>query len=138
MSEPNLNVFLVEDDEIDAENVRRAFAETENPPTLWSARDGEEALEKLKAGEIPLQHTVILLDLNMPRMNGIEFLEALRNLPQFAHLPVVVLTTSDAEQDRVRAYGFNVAGYLLKPVAYGMFVELMGVVEAYWRAQEFP
>ncbi|NVB37063.1 response regulator [Pseudenhygromyxa sp. WMMC2535] len=133
-----LRIFLIEDDEIDAENVRRALIESERPITLDVARDGQEAIDRIRSGAQSLEHTVILLDLNMPRMNGIEFLEALRNEETHSSTPVVVLTTSDSERDKVQAYGFNVAGYILKPVTFKEFVKIMKVIESYWRMQEFP
>ncbi|PRQ05408.1 response regulator [Enhygromyxa salina] len=133
-----LNVFLIEDDEIDVENIRRAFRESATPPNLSTAKDGQQAIEMLEAGEVPRDRLVILLDLNMPRMNGIEFLGELRKTERFARSPVVVLTTSDAEQDKLRAYQHNVVGYILKPVTYPSFVSHMKTIEAYWRLQEFP
>lgn len=133
-----LQILLVEDDEIDVENVRRAFAETEAPTFITVARDGQQALDLLVSGQVPIDNLLILLDLNMPRMNGIEFLRALRANETFNHLPVVVLTTSDAEPDKVSAYNLNVAGYMLKPITFDDFVTTLDAVETYWRLQEFP
>lgn len=133
-----LNVFLIEDDEIDVENIRRAFRESDTPPHLSIAQDGQEAIEMLEAGEVPRDHLIILLDLNMPRMNGIEFLGELRKNKRYARVPVVVLTTSDAERDKLQAYELNVVGYILKPVTFPSFVSHMKTIEAYWRLQEFP
>jgi CheY-like chemotaxis protein len=133
-----LQILLIEDDEIDAENVRRAFAETQTPSNITVARDGQQALDLLASGRVPIDNLLILLDLNMPRMNGIEFLRALRENSMFNHLPVVVLTTSDAEPDKVSAYNLNVAGYMLKPITFDDFVTTLDAVETYWRLQEFP
>jgi CheY-like chemotaxis protein len=80
----------------------------------------------------------VLLDLNMPKMNGIEFLRELRNDPDLRLTPVVVLTTSDDERDRVDAYNLNVAGYILKPVTLMNFVEAMATLNKYWSLVEMP
>ncbi|MFO7564260.1 MAG: response regulator [Enhygromyxa sp.] len=131
-----LRILLVEDDQIDVENVRRTFAKTGASVQITVACDGERALELLTAGQIPLDKCLILLDLNMPRMNGIEFLRALRGDPAFDHVPVVVLTTSDAEPDRVGACDLNVTGYMLKPVSFDDFVTALDAAETYWRLRE--
>jgi CheY-like chemotaxis protein len=127
-----LQVLLVDDDEVDVENVRRAFAETHEPSQITLARDGQQALELLASGQLDIDNLLILLDLNMPRMNGIEFLRVLRADHAFDHLPVVVLTTSDAEPDKVSAHDLNVAGYLLKPITLDDFVTTLDAIEPYW------
>jgi CheY-like chemotaxis protein len=81
---------------------------------------------------------MVLLDLNMPRMNGIEFLEAIRQDPQLKTVPVVVLTTSSAEEDRLNAYRHNVAGYIVKPVQFDSFAHTMATLTEYWNLCEFP
>lgn len=130
------NILLVDDDEIDVMNVRRAFkkGKIENP--LFHAEDGLAALEMLRDGSIPKHRRLVLLDLNMPRMNGIEFLRALRDDPELHGTAVVVLTTSDEERDRLEAYNFHVAGYLVKPVRFLSFVELMTTLNRYWTLME--
>ena len=133
-----LRLFLIDDDEVDVENVRRSLKSGSSNYELAVAFDGREALEMLERGELDVHHTIVLLDLNMPRMNGIEFLRAIRASAEFRSLPVVVLTTSDDERDKVEAYELNVAGYILKPVTYTAFVDTMATIEAYWRLQEFP
>jgi CheY-like chemotaxis protein len=133
-----LNILLVEDDEVDVMNARRAFQANHIVSQLFVAGNGVEALEKLRGGEIPGGRRLILLDLNMPRMNGIEFLAELRRDPELAATPVVVLTTSNNDRDRVQAYGFNVAGYLLKPVTFTDFAELMAALNKYWTLVEMP
>jgi CheY-like chemotaxis protein len=119
-------------------NVKRAFAQNNIRNPLFVARDGVEALEKLRSGEIPTERRVVLLDLNMPRMNGIEFLREVRNDPALCSTPVVVLTTSKNEQDRINAYNLNVAGYLVKPVTFTNFCEVMVALNKYWSLVEFP
>jgi CheY-like chemotaxis protein len=133
-----LNILLVEDDEVDVMNARRAFQANHIVSQLFVAGNGVEALEKLRGGEIPGGRRLILLDLNMPRMNGIEFLAELRRDPELAATPVVVLTTSNNDRDKVQAYGFNVAGYLLKPVTFTDFAELMAALNKYWTLVEMP
>lgn len=138
MDDHELNVLLVEDDQVDVMNVQRAFKKNDITSPLWTAGNGVEALDKLKSGEVPLSGLLVLLDLNMPRMNGIEFLRALRADPELKHLPVVVLTTSDDERDRVEAYHLNVAGYIVKPVTFVNFCEAMATLNRYWTLVELP
>jgi CheY-like chemotaxis protein len=92
----------------------------------------------LRSGQIPTERRVVLLDLNMPRMNGIEFLREVRNDPALCSTAVVVLTTSKNEQDRINAYNLNVAGYLVKPVTFTNFCEVMVALNKYWSLVEFP
>lgn len=132
-----INILLVEDDEVDVLNVKRAFRKNNITNPLYFAGNGLEALYMLRGVDeqppaVPTHRCLILLDLNMPRMNGIEFLQALRADSDLKSIPVVVLTTSAAEQDRVEASQLNVAGYLLKPVKFSEFVELMAVLNKYW------
>jgi CheY-like chemotaxis protein len=133
-----LNILLVEDDEVDVMNVRRAFdrAHVSNP--LFVAGNGIEALAVLRGTTLPADRRLVLLDLNMPRMNGIEFLRAVRADPELRNLPVVVLTTSNDEHDKIDAYDLNVAGYLLKPVTFASFVDLMSALNKYWMLVEMP
>jgi CheY-like chemotaxis protein len=133
-----LNILLVEDDAVDVLTVRRAFDRNHIANPLFVAGDGIEALERLRGDAIPVDRRLVLLDLNLPRMNGIEFLRALRDDAALAATPVVVLTTSNDEGDRVRAYDLNVAGYLLKPVTFGSFCELMAAMNKYWTLVELP
>jgi CheY-like chemotaxis protein len=136
--EKALNILLVEDDEVDVMNVRRAFERNRIANPLHVAPDGIEALRMLRANEVPRDRRLILLDLNMPRMSGIEFLRELRADAELALTPVVVLTTSDDERDKINAYNLNVAGYLLKPVTFLNFVEVMAALNKYWTLVELP
>jgi CheY-like chemotaxis protein len=138
MADRVLNILLVEDDEVDVMNVRRAFERNNVSNPLFVAGNGLEALEMLRGNEIPKERRLILLDLNMPKMNGIEFLQALRADPELASLPVVVLTTSNDDQDKIDAYNLNVAGYLLKPVTFSNFCERMTTLNKYWTLVEMP
>jgi CheY-like chemotaxis protein len=106
---------------VDVLNVRRAFQKNHITNPLFVASNGLEALEQLRGNMIPRDRRIVLLDLNMPKMNGIEFLQELRRDPELRVTPVVVLTTSNDERDRIEAYNLNVAGYLLKPVTFSNY-----------------
>lgn len=136
--EKSLNILLVEDDQVDVMNVKRAFEKNRIANPLFVAGDGLEALEMLRGDKVPRERRMVLLDLNMPRMNGIEFLRELRADPHLQFTPVVVLTTSDDERDKINAYNLNVAGYLLKPVTFVNFVETMAALNKYWTLVELP
>lgn len=133
-----LNILLVEDDEVDVMNVQRSFKKNNISNPLYVAGNGVEALEMLRNGSVPTQNRLILLDINMPKMNGIEFLRALRADPVLRTSPVVVLTTSNDDKDRMESFQLNVAGYLLKPVTFSSFVDLMLALNKYWMLVEMP
>jgi CheY-like chemotaxis protein len=133
-----LNILLVEDDEVDVMTVKRAFEKGHITNPLYVAANGLEALEKLRSGEVPSHRRLVLLDLNMPRMNGIEFLRELRKDPELCATPVVVLTTSTMDRDKFDAYGLNIAGYLVKPVTFAAFCDLMVTLNKYWALVELP
>ena len=138
MEDRRLNILLVEDDELDVMNVQRAFKKNNVVNPLYTAGNGLEALEILRGSAIPKDRRLILLDLNMPKMGGIEFLKELRADPELKATTVVVLTTSDEERDKVEAYKLNVAGYILKPVTLAAFVEIMATLNKYWTVSELP
>ncbi|GAB4439950.1 MAG: response regulator [Chloroflexi bacterium OHK40] len=136
-----LNILLVDDDDVDVMNVQRAFKKNNILNPLFIARDGVEALEMLRADEpggLPKERRLVLLDLNMPRMNGLELLRHIRDDPALRSLTVIVLTTSDDERDKVDAYNLNVAGYIVKPVTFVAFVEAMAALNKYWSINELP
>jgi hypothetical protein len=137
-----LNILLVEDDEVDVMNVKRAFRKNRITNPLYVAGNGIQALEMLRSTgkdkAIPSDRRLILLDLNMPKMGGIEFLHELRSDSELRSTPVIVLTTSNEDQDRVEAYNLNVAGYILKPVTFTSFVEVMAALNKYWTLSEMP
>lgn len=133
-----LNLVLIEDDDIDVMNVRRALERAHVTNPLFIAHNGLEGLELLRSDRVPRDRRLVLLDLNMPRMNGIEFLRELRNDPELRSTPVVVLTTSDDDRDKIQAYDLNVAGYLLKPVTFVNFVDVMAALNKYWALVELP
>ena len=134
MSDGLVTLMVVDDDRIDTMAIRRSFRKLNIGNPFVSARDGVEALEKLRGenGHDKIEAPVlVLLDLNMPRMNGHEFLDALRDDPLLQPTPVFVMTTSSAPDDRARAYGKNVAGYILKYQAGQEFVDAISMLEQY-------
>jgi CheY-like chemotaxis protein len=133
-----LNLVLIEDDDIDVMNVRRALERAHVTNPLFVAHNGLEGLELLRSDKVPKDRRLVLLDLNMPKMNGIEFLREVRKDPALKSTPVVVLTTSDDDRDKVQAYDLNVAGYLLKPVTFVNFVDVMAALNKYWALVELP
>ena len=116
------SVLLIEDDIFDTMTAEKSFAKFNVPHELRTAFNGEEALDLLlgRNGTEPLRPLpeVILLDLNMPRMNGPEFLGALRSHPELAHIPVFITTTSGMEDDRAGAEDMDVSGYIIKPLDF--------------------
>jgi len=130
-------VLLVEDDAIDMMTVRRAFRDLKLNNPLSHATNGEEALAYLRnpANATPC---VILLDLNMPRMNGVELMKTVKADPSLKKIPIVVLTTSRDDRDIVDSYKLSAAGYIVKPVDYKKFVEAIKTIDVYWTISELP
>lgn len=134
-------ILLVEDSKIDITNVRRAFAKCSVENTLLVARTGEEAFVYLrgeKGRPRAPEPGLILLDLNMPVMSGLEFLSALKEDPILKNIPVVVLTTSAEEGDRIEAFRLGCAGYFIKPMSLSDFVEMIRLIALYWNLSEQP
>ena len=127
-----LNILLVEDDEIDVMNVRRAFKKNNICNPLFTAGNGLEALEMLRSDQLPRDRRLVLLDLNMPKMNGIEFLREVRQDPELRSTPVVVLTTSKGEEDIVRTYDLGVNSFVSKPVTFEELASVMRTLACYW------
>jgi CheY-like chemotaxis protein len=138
MADHALNILLVDDDEVDVMTVKRTFSRANITNKLYVATDGIEALSLLRSDGIPPARRLVLLDLNMPRMSGIEVLREIRADPALQAITVVVLTTSNEDRDRVEAYQLNVAGYLLKPVTFHAFAEVMTTLNKYWTLMEMP
>ena len=117
--------------------VQRIFKNLHITNPLGIAEDGEKALACLKDphNEAPC---IILLDLNLPRMNGIEFLQIIKQDDGLKRIPVVVLTTSEEEQDKIDSFNLGVAGYMLKPPDYKQFVEVVRTIDYYWTLSELP
>jgi CheY-like chemotaxis protein len=137
MDNRELHILLVDDDEVDVLTVKRAFQRNRLTNPIHVANNGIEALEKLRDGSLGPRR-LVLLDINMPKMNGIEFLRVLRADPALQTTAVVVLTTSNEERDKIDAFKLNVAGYLLKPVTFGNFIDLMATLNKYWTLVEMP
>jgi len=131
------NILLVEDDRVDSMTIRRALEEVEINNRLDTVSNGEEALAYLLSAENDLP-ALILLDLNMPRMNGMEFLRTVKSHAGLKKIPVVVLTTSRAEQDISASFEFGAAGYVVKPLDYREFIEAVVTIARYWQLSELP
>lgn len=135
-----INILLVEDDEVDIMNVQRAFKKNNINNPLHIARNGLEALDMLRGetGDPIPTPRIILLDINMPRMGGIEFLGELRKDNDLKSISVFVMTTSNEESDKVAAYDLNVAGYILKPLSFESFASAVAILSHYWQLIEQP
>jgi CheY-like chemotaxis protein len=129
--------MLVEDDLVDVMSVERAFRELEINNPLYTVGNGEEALESLRDESNPLPG-IILLDLNMPRLNGVELLGFLKSDERLRRIPVVILTTSKEATDRSKTFDLGIAGYMVKPVDYPGFLDVMRIIWRYWEQSEIP
>lgn len=132
-----VSLLMIEDDDIDATALKRAFHKLKLLNPIYRARDGLEGIDLLRSGQVPAPY-IILLDLNMPKMNGLEFLEELRGDPKLTHSIVFVLTTSKSDEDIIAAYREHVAGYLLKQEMDNDFLKVVGLLNHYWRIIEMP
>ena len=131
-----INFLVIEDNELDVEKLQRCFNQLRITNPLFVASDGVEGLEKLRSGEVPAPF-IILLDLNMPRMNGLEFLAELRADPELADAVVYILTTSDHHRDIAGAHAHNVAGYIVKPLTREELSKSMEKMNAFWQICEY-
>jgi CheY-like chemotaxis protein len=130
-----VTILLVEDDEIDVKALNRAFEKLKIANPVVVARDGAEAWEMLQTLARPF---LVITDINMPRLNGIELLRKIRQSEQLRDSIVFVLTTSNDEQDKVDAYHLNVAGYMLKTDMGASFTRAIELIDNFWRVVEFP
>jgi len=135
----NNPILLVEDNPVDLDLTLRAFAASKLANPIEVARDGEEALAFIKKWEqgesLPV---VILLDLKLPKVNGLEVLQAIKNHPDFKTIPVVILTTSAESADVRSAYQSGANSYIIKPVDFDKFIEVARHIELYWRVLNKP
>jgi CheY-like chemotaxis protein len=141
MKRNTLTILLVDDDKVDVMAVKRSFRELKIANPVIVAHNGIEALDCLRGqnGHPKVSSPcLVLLDLNMPRMGGVEFLDKLRHDEALRRTLVFVMTTSGAEEDRARAYNMNIAGYVLKHRPGQSFLEAISMLEHYWRVIEFP
>ena len=133
-----VTVLIVDDDEVDYMGMVRAFRKLKIANPIVRAKDGVDGLAALRDPGLVPRPNIVLLDLNMPRMNGIEFLEELRKDDQLSDTVVFVLTTSAADKDRVEAYHRHVAGYIVKEQVQHKFLEVVDMLDHYWRVVELP
>jgi CheY-like chemotaxis protein len=141
MSAGEVTILVVDDDRVDIMALKRCFRALGVDNPIVTAGNGLEALALLRGegGQPRLrQPCLVLLDLNMPRMGGLEFLAELRSDPALRRMVVFVMTTSDDEQDRARSFDRNVAGYVLKHRPGQSFQDAVGMLQQYWRIVEFP
>lgn len=134
MNNKKLKVLLIEDDQIEVIKLKRALSKLELEHELIEAANGEVALEVLKGNEI--HPDIVFLDLNMPKINGLEFLKILKNDDVFRYLPVIILTTSVNRKDILECYRIGIAGYILKPLKYEEYVYKIGRTLDYWSVNE--
>lgn len=138
MNQPqDIVLFLIEDDDIDAEGIERAFKANKIINPIVRANDGQEALELLET-ETFKNPFVILLDLNMPRMGGLEFLQNLRRHPIHSKAMVFVLTTSSADRDIASSYDEHISGYFIKSEMDSEFFEIAKLFNGYWKIVKLP
>lgn len=130
-------MLIVDDDDIDAKALERSLRKMKLLNPVYRARDGQEALDMLRSGAVP-RPFIILLDLNMPRMGGLEFLDIIRSDAGLTGSVVFVFTTSKSDEDLTAAYRSHVAGYILKQRLDGGFLDVVSLIEHYWRIVELP
>ncbi|MGB3143665.1 MAG: response regulator [Maribacter sp.] len=129
-----MDILLIEDDQIEVMKLQRTVSKLGLKHNIVEAKNGEDALEILKSGQkLP---DIILLDLNMPRMNGIEFLAILKNDDQLKYLPTIILTTSENRADLLKCYEAGIAGYVIKPLKYEDYESKMKKVMDYWEVNQ--
>lgn len=133
----NKPILLVDDDKIDVMTTVRALKDINLSNPIITCENGEKALEYLQ-DPLNKKPCIIILDLNMPRMNGIEFLQKRNEIPGLKLIPVVVMTTSADEQDKVNSFELGAVGYVLKPVSYDAFVKAVTILNMYWTLNELP
>ena len=137
-----VSILLVDDDEVDCMNVQRAFKKSSILNPLFIAHNGIEGLDLLRGTngvqKIEPLPRIILLDINMPKMNGLEFLKELRADKVLHTMSVFIMTTSNDEKVRFEAYNYNVAGYIIKPISFENFVSAVSILNNFWQLCEQP
>ena len=128
-----MKVLFIEDDMIESMKMQRAVSKLQYTHTIVEAKNGEQALEILQQGDLP---DIILLDLNMPRMSGIEFLEILKADERLKYLPTIILTTSENRADLLQCFNLGIAGYVIKPLKYEDYEFKLKRVFDYWEISE--
>ncbi len=130
-------ILLVEDDDVDVMTVERAFKDLKITNQLVNTANGEEALEYLK-NDSNRKPSIILLDLNTPKMNGLEFLKLIKADNTLRKIPVIILTTSSQQQDIVECFKLSVAGYIVKSIDYAKFAKAISTINLYWTLSKLP
>jgi CheY-like chemotaxis protein len=130
-------ILLVEDDNVDAMTVKRAMRDLKVGHSVIHLVNGEEAMKYLTSPDTE-KPFLVLLDLNMPKMNGIEFLKVMKTNSELKTIPVIVLTTSKEQRDILSSFELGASGYMVKPVDYSKFVEILSKVMIYWNSSELP
>lgn len=137
-----VSILLIDDDEVDCMNVQRAFKRSNISNPLFIAHNGIEGLDMLRGTNgvniIDPLPRIILLDINMPKMNGLEFLKEIRKDSKLQNISVFVMTTSNDDKDRIEAYNYNVAGYIVKPISFESFVSAIAILNNFWQLCEQP
>ncbi|WP_321396714.1 response regulator [Emcibacter sp.] len=136
-STKEVTLLLVEDDDVDAMNIERGFRKKRIANPIVRAHDGVEGLHLLKNNTV-IPPYIILLDLQMPRMNGLEFLDYIRDDPELHESVVFVLTTSRAEEDINASYSKHIAGYFVKDETHESFMKVIDVLQGYWKIVHLP
>jgi CheY-like chemotaxis protein len=128
------SILLLEDDIVDVMTIKRAIKQLDISNELIVKENGEEGLDYLnQCTELP---GLIFLDLNMPKMNGIEFLGAIKPNKKWAQIPIVVLTTSKNDEDKLATFSKGISGYMIKPVDYAQFKDMIETIKKYWNLSE--
>jgi CheY-like chemotaxis protein len=141
MENKQIGILHVEDDAVDAMVMERALKKLEMNYVLYQARNGLDALDMLRGTngkeKIEPAPRIILLDINMPKMNGIEFLRELRTDKELKPISVFIMTTSNDERDRTDAFALNVAGYMIKPITLESYTTIVSTLNDFWQLTEF-
>lgn len=130
-------ILLIEDDDVDVMTVKRALKDLKVSNQLVPMGDGEEAIKYLKT-ESAAKPCIVLLDLNMPKMDGAEFLKIVKADKALKKIPVVILTTSNSDRDVIESFELGAAGYMVKSVDYEKFVETIKAIDMYWNLSKLP
>jgi CheY-like chemotaxis protein len=132
---PNNPILLVDDNMEDATTVSRALQDIDIRNKVVHVKNGLEALEYLQ-NPLNQKPKIILLDINMPKMNGVEFLRVRMKDDSLKVIPVIVLSTSDGDKDKSETFKMNIAGYMLKPVSHSQFIDVVKAIDLYWSLSE--
>jgi two-component system response regulator len=136
-----ISILMVEDDENDIIMTKRAFERYNLRNVLYVARDGEEALDFIyRRGDYQdsPRPGLILLDIKLPKMDGLEVLRRLKGDPDMRHIPVVILTASRREKDKIESYRLGVNSYIVKPLDFSKFIEAVSTINLYWSLNQLP